>query len=59
MLKKTIKLFIKACIVGIVINVGVAQLPSTSGNVSEDVVHQEDVVHRMGQDASLSSSVTK
>ena len=43
MLKKTILLFIKACIIGILINIGIARVPATATPGEDGVVQQTGV----------------
>ena len=42
MLKQTIHLFIKACIIGILINVGLAQVSSTPATAEENILQQNE-----------------
>ena len=44
MLKQTIQLFIKATIVGILINFGLEQVPAKPLTATEDTVFQEDII---------------
>lgn len=43
MVKKTILLFIKACIIGILINIGIARVPATATPGEDGVAQQTGV----------------
>jgi hypothetical protein len=47
MFKQTIQLFIKACIIGILINIGLEQVPTTTpGNANTNTTVDEAVLFR-------------